>query len=114
MLEHADKPYEVVCYHCAQAIEKLLKGFLIYHNILPAKTHNLIKLLEKCIEIDQRFDAFFDDFDFLNDVNNEVRYPDWIDLTDDFVIKSINIVERFIDFKPIKDLNYNSECTEGE
>jgi HEPN domain-containing protein len=26
------KPYEIICYHCAQATEKYLKGYLAYNN----------------------------------------------------------------------------------
>jgi HEPN domain-containing protein len=44
--EAVRKPYEIICYHCAQAIEKYLKGYLSYNGILPQKTHNLLLLLE--------------------------------------------------------------------
>jgi HEPN domain-containing protein len=36
------RPYEIICYHCAQAVEKYFKGFLTYHNIIPKKTHDLV------------------------------------------------------------------------
>ena len=49
LYEQARKPYEIICYHCAQSIEKYLKGFLTYNDIVPEKTHNLLLLLELCI-----------------------------------------------------------------
>ena len=33
--EAARKPYEIICYHCAQAAEKYLKAYLTYQNIIP-------------------------------------------------------------------------------
>ena len=39
--ESVRKPYEIICYHCAQAVEKYLKGYLIYNDIVPQRTHNL-------------------------------------------------------------------------
>jgi HEPN domain-containing protein len=47
---------EVICYLCAQATEKYLKGYLTYNDILPQKTHNLVLLNDKCIEIDSNFE----------------------------------------------------------
>jgi len=34
-------PLEIVCYHCEQAAEKALKGYLIYQNVEPPRTHVL-------------------------------------------------------------------------
>jgi HEPN domain-containing protein len=48
--ESVRKPYEIICYHCAQATEKYLKGYLAYNDIIPQKTHNLLFLLEICVE----------------------------------------------------------------
>ena len=31
------KPYEIICYQCAQAAEKYLKGYLIFRDIVPKK-----------------------------------------------------------------------------
>ena len=31
-------PLEVICYHCQQAAEKVLKGYLIYCDIEPPRT----------------------------------------------------------------------------
>jgi HEPN domain-containing protein len=49
------KPYEIICYHCAQAAEKYLKGYLAFQDIIPKKTHDLIFLNNLCIEKDTEF-----------------------------------------------------------
>ena len=45
-------PYDTVCFHCQQAAEKLLKGFLVAHGIEYPITHNLFAILEKVLECD--------------------------------------------------------------
>ena len=37
--ESVRKHYEIICYHCAQTVEKHIKGYLISKNIIPQKTH---------------------------------------------------------------------------
>jgi HEPN domain-containing protein len=44
------KHNEIICYHCAQAVEKYLKGYLEYKDIVPEKTHNLTCLNSICID----------------------------------------------------------------
>jgi len=39
--------YEDLCYQAQQAVEKALKGFLIYFTVEPEFTHNIEKLLEE-------------------------------------------------------------------
>ena len=31
------RPYEIICYHCAQSVEKYLKGYLTFCDIVPKK-----------------------------------------------------------------------------
>jgi HEPN domain-containing protein len=40
-------PYEIVCYHCQQATEKLLKGLLVEYGIEISRIHDLGLLAEK-------------------------------------------------------------------
>ncbi|MDR3002016.1 MAG: HEPN domain-containing protein [Fibromonadaceae bacterium] len=47
--------YEDLCFQVQQAVEKGLKGLLIYNGVEPEKTHNLsvlLQALEKYTEID--------------------------------------------------------------
>jgi HEPN domain-containing protein len=54
--EAVRKHKEIICYHCAQSIEKYLKGYLTYNDIIPQKTHNIILLNETCIELVHTFE----------------------------------------------------------
>ena len=46
---------ETVLYHCQQAYEKALKGFLVWHDWPLRKTHLLPELIEECETIDPEF-----------------------------------------------------------
>lgn len=39
-----DVDLTTVCFHAQQAVEKLLKAVLLFHNIDPSRTHDLNKL----------------------------------------------------------------------
>jgi HEPN domain-containing protein len=45
----------VACFHCQQAAEKSIKAWLIAHDVEPAKTHKLEKLIELCLKKEARF-----------------------------------------------------------
>jgi HEPN domain-containing protein len=40
------KPLEIICYHCQQAVEKVMKGYLIYNDVEPPYVHDLTKWYE--------------------------------------------------------------------
>ena len=102
--ESVRKPYEIICYHCAQATEKYLKGYLAYNDIIPQKTHNLLFLLEICIEKDSSFEIIRTECGLLNRFANEIRYPHRIEIKEEDVNYSINAVERIRNLEPIKKL----------
>lgn len=41
------KPLEIICYHCQQAIEKMLKGALVGDGMKVQKTHDFGLLTEQ-------------------------------------------------------------------
>ena len=102
--ESARRPYEIICYHCAQATEKYLKGYLAYNDIIPQKTHNLLFLHEICVENDNGFEIIRTECGLLNRFTNEIRYPHRIEIKEDDVIYSINAVERIKNLEPIKKI----------
>lgn len=71
-------PFDVVCYHCQQAAEKLLKALLVHLGTQPTRTHDLLALLEEV----RRYSTTIvpDDVEnssvILNPYAVEVRYPD--------------------------------------
>ena len=98
------KPNEIICYHCAQATEKYLKGFLAFNDVIPEKTHNLLFLLELCIKINHDFEEIRTECSILNRYNNEVRYPHRIEITDDDVNYSIMAVEKIKNIESIREM----------
>jgi HEPN domain-containing protein len=98
------KPREIICYHCAQAVEKYLKGFLVYHDIIPKKTHDLVLLNDICFEIDNDFQNIYDECRFLYRFAIDIRYPNKNEVTDGDLIFAIAAVEKVRDFKPISDM----------
>ena len=74
MFEH-DADNEIVCFHCQQAIEKYLKGYLIYISGELHEGHSLIKLCKKAMAYDGSFGEYLKDMAFVNTFYLETRYP---------------------------------------
>jgi HEPN domain-containing protein len=102
--EAVRKPYEIICYHCAQAAEKYLKGYLTYRDIVPKKTHDLVYLNRMCIDIDNEFSNVKTMCDFLNRFASDIRYPHKFEVYNDDVNFSINSIEKIKNLKPIIDM----------
>jgi len=102
--EAARKHFEVICYLCAQSVEKYLKGYLIYWDVIPKKTHDLSFLNKLCIEKDDHFEKLQSSCDYLTTFANDIRYPHKYQVNENDVIFSIESVEKIRNFKPISDL----------
>jgi HEPN domain-containing protein len=75
-LAAADIPTDTVCFHCHQAAEKYLKGFLVWHAVAPDRTHDLENLLQSCARIDPTLNSLRSLANSLNPYAIDVRYPD--------------------------------------
>jgi len=102
--ESLRKHMEVICYLCAQAAEKYLKCYLTYNDIIPQKTHNLVLLNDKCIEIDNNFQEIKMECGFLNRYINEIRYPYRIQVYEEDVMYVIRSVEKIRNIEPLKKI----------
>jgi len=69
-------PRDVVCFHCQQAAEKLLKAFLVSGGHPSPRTHDLLLLLEEVLQIDSAAEALRDQLALLMPYAVEIRYPD--------------------------------------
>jgi len=98
------KHYEIICYHCAQAVEKYLKGYLEYKDIIPEKTHNLTYLYSICMDNDNRFINIKTECDFLNKFANDIRYPNRYETNENDAGFCIKAVKKIKNFDLIKDL----------
>jgi HEPN domain-containing protein len=68
-------PTDTICYHCHQAAEKALKGFLVYKETLFPKIHDLIALLTICLSEDKTLEILRDELRILNKYYIEAKYP---------------------------------------
>ena len=48
---------EDVLFHCQQAVEKALKGFLTWHDNPFRKTHDLAVIGQQCVELDNSLES---------------------------------------------------------
>lgn len=74
--EEEDAPYNSVCFHCQQAVEKLIKGYLVAVDISFPKTHNLADLMLLCASVDEVFSSYISMAEILTPYAVDIRYPD--------------------------------------
>jgi len=76
-IDLADNPplLDDVMFHCQQAAEKSLKGFLTFHNRPFRKTHSLEEIGEACLVIDESLAPIIDKAVPLTEYAWAFRYP---------------------------------------
>ncbi|MEW6440535.1 MAG: HEPN domain-containing protein [bacterium] len=76
-LNHEEgKPFfSQICFHFQQAAEKLLKAYVVAHELEFRKIHDLTVLLKICASKDSSLERLADDCEFLNAYYVESRYP---------------------------------------
>lgn len=67
--------YPQICFQCQQAVEKCLKGFLVFHKKKFPKIHDLTQLAKLCGKLDKEFLKFLDKFSILSQYYLVARYP---------------------------------------
>lgn len=66
MIDCADPLLDTGTYHCQQAAEKALKGWLTFRSVSVTKTHDLVHLVRECQKLDAGFQELFEMADFLS------------------------------------------------
>src|SRR3990172_13410726 len=88
------------CFACQQAVEMLLKAFLLAHNAVPPKTHDLVDLAALCTQYEPSVGAFEDAARTLTQYYVATRYLDLPeakrDYTKEDAIEALEHVDRFI------------------
>ncbi|MCL2812191.1 MAG: HEPN domain-containing protein [Clostridia bacterium] len=88
-----------ICFHCQQAAEKYLKGYLVYHNEEIVRTHILNELIDLCMKYDDGFEALRDMCTYLTPFAVQVRYPDHtFEIAEIEAKRSLDYVRIIIDF----------------
>jgi len=70
-----NKFYTEICFMFHQAVEKLLKGFLVSIDVEPPKIHDNGSLCMLCADYDKKFFDYIDDCSKLNKYYISTRYP---------------------------------------
>ena len=66
---------DTAIYHCQQAAEKTIKGFLTFHDIRFEKTHDIVSLLTLALKKNEGLSHFLDRGSYLTPYATEFRYP---------------------------------------
>ncbi|HBF36844.1 MAG TPA: DNA-binding protein [Firmicutes bacterium] len=90
----------LVCFHCQQAIEKYLKGYLLKNSKLLCEGHGLIKLCKMCEQFNEHFQIYLKDVAFINEYYIETRYPadEPLIIPDEDTRECIAITEKILHF----------------
>ena len=88
------KPLEIVCYHCQQAAEKALKGFLLEYEIEAPRTHDLERLCVLCEEHDDSFSQMKDVCQELTSYASTARYPGHAEIEEQDAVFSLREAEK--------------------
>jgi len=90
--------YEDLCFQVQQAVEKALKGLLIFYGVEPEFTHNielLIKELKKFVDIPEKINEATD----LTNYAVQTRYPgEYDDITKEEYEKAVKIAKDCLDW----------------
>jgi HEPN domain-containing protein len=96
--------FEIICYHCEQAAEKYLKGFLVSKDQMPPKIHDLPNLCHLCAEYDNSFLGLLPYCNYLTQFGIQPRYPKEISITNDNVEQAVKYTLEVKDFAAIVEL----------
>ena len=91
-------PYEIVCFHCQQAVEKYLKWFLVLHDIDPPKIHDLEELEKLCETILPDFSEIFEKCSLLTGYGVVSRYPSEMRIEKEDMDRALEYVKSIREF----------------
>ena len=101
-----DIMYDIICFHATQAVEKLLKSYIINNGKTVEKIHNLDILQKVAIEIDNSFVNISNDCVLLNVFVPDIKYSEQESVTKqniNDIIKSLNEICNFPPIKAMRD-----------
>jgi len=99
---HYPIPIEIICYHCQQSVEKILKAFIIQKSGSLIKTHDLDVLLNQCKQYSSDFDIFVGACENLSLYATQTRYPSDIELTETEMRQAIKDTSLILNFTKSK------------
>ena len=110
LIANTNNPYapRIVCNHCQQSAEKILKAYTIAKEGARVKKHNLVMLLKQCRQHAPDFDGLDTACSRLDLYITESRYPSGTKLTDSDMNQALDHARNILDFtkSKLKDLGY--------
>ncbi len=102
-LSESSTPYlDVAIYHCQQAAEKAVKGFLIFHDQRFKKTHDIKKLAGAAQPFAESFEDWLTEAELLNPYIGKFRYIEDVgaalEPSREEFDKALNAATRFYNF----------------
>lgn len=113
LLDMRPVPIEIICYHCEQAAEKVLKGYLIHQDVEPPRTHDLRLICKMCADIDETFDEISQSCVNLTPYGVQPRYPFEIEILESDMQKAVVDADHVMNFVHQK-LQLTEEITQDE
>lgn len=83
-------------FHCQQAAEKAVKGFLQFHGKEIERTHDLVFLLAECVALDPSFSAWDSIAGTLTSYAVQYRYPGPADPPENQLRESLRAAESLV------------------
>ena len=96
-----DELFKGLCLYATQAVEKLLKGFIIYNNYKAGKMYNLDCLLETAKKINSSFSDIANECLLLNGFTAEYHYYYSQPVTREESVQITKALKRVSQFPPI-------------
>jgi hypothetical protein len=93
------KPLEIICFHCQQAAEKYLKGFLTIQGKEPPYTHDLDELCKLCETYNASFSAIGGMCTTLTLFGVQPRYDIGMNITEadtNLVLQNVQSIKLFL------------------
>ena len=95
-------PVTIVCYHCQQSVEKILKAYILAQGNTLTKTHDLKVLLEQCRRYSSDFDGFMAACTKLTTYITTSRYPSDTAIAEQDMTQSIQDAQIILEFTKSK------------
>jgi len=75
LVEHSPLVLGPAAFHCQQAVEKMLKAFLVWRSVPFEKVHSLVYLMDLCETREPGFASLREETESLAPYAVEIRYP---------------------------------------
>jgi HEPN domain-containing protein len=98
LLGGAEAETDVVGFHCQQAVEKLLKAFLLSRSVEFEKIHDLRRLIGQCAAKDSEFNSLREEVRPLTAYAAACRYPGLPSLTAEEAQQALVVVRKVWEF----------------